>query len=126
VRYSRPAYTERKPPTPPADNPFTGILSCRYALWNGQTERWHFFQVDNPEDGKWAGFTFLSEQHGGEWERVRDKERRVMVLSTIMKNPLGAAKDYGFQIGECGQCHTALTNPKSIAAGIGPVCIKKF
>jgi mono/diheme cytochrome c family protein len=28
--------------------------------------------------------------------------------------------------GKCGVCHTKLTDPKSIAAGIGPVCAKKY
>lgn len=27
---------------------------------------------------------------------------------------------------KCGVCHTKLTDPKSIAAGIGPVCAKKY
>jgi hypothetical protein len=33
---------------------------------------------------------------------------------------------YAKVTGKCGVCHTKLTDPKSIAAGIGPVCAKKY
>lgn len=33
---------------------------------------------------------------------------------------------YAKATGKCGVCHTKLTDPKSIAAGIGPVCAKKY
>lgn len=33
---------------------------------------------------------------------------------------------YAKQTGKCGVCNTKLTDPKSIAAGIGPICAKKY
>jgi hypothetical protein len=33
---------------------------------------------------------------------------------------------YAKATGVCGACHTTLTDPKSIAKGIGPVCEKKY
>lgn len=33
---------------------------------------------------------------------------------------------YAKETGKCGVCNTTLTDPKSIAAGIGPVCAKKY
>lgn len=33
---------------------------------------------------------------------------------------------YAKVTGKCGVCNTKLTDPKSIAAGIGPVCAKKY
>lgn len=41
-------------------------------------------------------------------------------------DPLSAAKAYGHQFGECSICGRELTDPASIAAGIGPVCASKW
>ena len=37
-----------------------------------------------------------------------------------------AVVEFAKVTGKCGVCHTKLTDPKSIAAGIGPVCAKKY
>lgn len=115
--------------TDPRENPWKGVPASRYALWNKVTERWHFFQVDQPTEGRWAGYTFLNELSGGNMVPIKKHDQGVkygQVLRHISENPLGAAVDYGKQKGECGKCHTTLTDPDSIAAGIGPVCVKKF
>jgi hypothetical protein len=39
---------------------------------------------------------------------------------------LSAVIQYAKVTHKCGVCHTKLTDPKSIAAGIGPVCAKKY
>lgn len=33
---------------------------------------------------------------------------------------------YAKATGKCGVCHKTLTDPESIAAGIGPICAKKY
>jgi hypothetical protein len=124
-RYRTPQTAGRPDPTPPADNPFRSIPTGRYALLHTGEDRWYFFSVSNPDQGKWMGFTFLKEMQGPNEVRVRG-EREKSVLSAILRNPLGSAQDYGRQTGECGKCHTQLTDPKSIALGIGPVCIKRY
>lgn len=37
-----------------------------------------------------------------------------------------AAVEFGHKIGKCGVCGTKLTDPKSVAKGIGPWCEKKY
>lgn len=41
-------------------------------------------------------------------------------------DPTAAAKLYGQQTGRCSCCGRELTDPASIAAGIGPICADKF
>lgn len=48
------------------------------------------------------------------------------ILSAIEADPIGLAKEYGKATGTCGICSKTLTNPDSIAAGIGPICQTKF
>lgn len=67
------------------------------------------------------------------YQQLSDDEQRVpratakAVLAKISDvGPLEASKAYGQKIGVCGVCHRTLTNPDSIAAGIGPVCAGKF
>lgn len=42
------------------------------------------------------------------------------------QDALAAVIAYAKVTHKCGVCHTKLTDPKSIAAGIGPVCAKKY
>lgn len=47
-------------------------------------------------------------------------------VQTILQDPLSAAKVHGKQTGQCCVCRRTLTDPNSIAAGIGPVCAEYF
>lgn len=47
-------------------------------------------------------------------------------LDTIERDPLAAIKAHGIATGSCGCCGRELTDPESIAAGIGPICAAKF
>jgi hypothetical protein len=48
------------------------------------------------------------------------------ILADVAANGQTYAVAYAAKTGKCGVCNTKLTDPKSIAAGIGPVCAKKF
>ena len=48
------------------------------------------------------------------------------ILAQVEANGKALAIEYAKVTGKCGVCNTKLTDPKSIAAGIGPVCAKKF
>jgi hypothetical protein len=48
------------------------------------------------------------------------------VLLEAASDPLTAAIRYGRETGSCSCCGRDLTNPVSIAAGIGPICREKF
>ena len=43
-------------------------------------------------------------------------------LSRIARDPSAAAVEYGRETGRCSCCGRELTNPESIALGIGPIC----
>lgn len=48
------------------------------------------------------------------------------ILADVAANGKAYAIAYAAATGKCGVCNTKLTDPKSVAAGIGPVCAKKF
>ena len=48
------------------------------------------------------------------------------ILAKIAATGMDLAIAYGKATGTCGICSKTLTDPKSIEAGIGPVCAKKF
>lgn len=47
-------------------------------------------------------------------------------IATIMLDPLAAAIEHGKLTGECSCCGRKLTDPVSVANGIGPVCAEGF
>lgn len=83
-----------------------------------------FYEVRQPKDGKWAGFTFVSQLSGENHISMKDKQEREHVLSLIAHNVMGALKLYGQKIGRCGHCRKTLTDAVSREFGIGPVCRK--
>lgn len=48
----------------------------------------------------------------------------IKFLSSADKMTLDEAKAFGVETGFCCVCAKFLTDPKSVAAGIGPVCVK--
>lgn len=48
------------------------------------------------------------------------------IIMSAANDPLNAAIRYGKVSGECSCCGRELTDPKSIEAGIGPICATKF
>ena len=50
----------------------------------------------------------------------------VALLDDLEANPLAAAVKFGKLSGRCCSCGRDLTDPDSIEAGIGPVCVLKF
>ena len=105
------------------------IKTGRYCTINADTGSRHFYQVDVPEDGRWVGYTFVTEIHIGgsdNGERsVRDREERTTIVETIASDSEALAR-YGRETGTCGVCHRTLTDPESVALGIGPVCRQGF
>lgn len=55
-----------------------------------------------------------------------DAAEIVALLDDIEANPLAAAMKYGKLSGRCCSCGRDLTDPSSIAMGIGPICAEKF
>lgn len=115
-------------PVPPAG---------RYALYHYPStlnrskaldKQWSFFKVDHGK-GRWEGRVFVTRLVGnpGDYREVRvDYATRSWALATIAADPKKASADFGKQSGHCGVCASALSDPESLARGIGPVCAGRF
>jgi len=79
---------------------------------------WKFYLVEVSK----TGYVSVQVQHSDETSRLAFNPMIAVLKGIVEVTPLEACKAYGRQIGECGKCHRTLTNPESIAAGIGPVC----
>lgn len=72
--------------------------------------------------GKVMGGTFMPARdlRGAELDRVTN------LLTLIAANPREAAVQYGRETGTCACCGRTLTDPTSVALGIGPICIENW
>ncbi len=104
---------------------YPDVPAGRYAI-RGTDGVVKFYVVDKPTEGKWAGCTFVDQQAGDDLHPVKDRARRTDILAAIGVDPLSASRLYGTELGRCGVCNRTLTDPDSIAAGIGPVCASRF
>lgn len=99
----------------------TTVPAGRYALsTNGETA---FYQVDRPTKGRWDGWTFVNLIHPG-GDRIRPVKggERGTILARLSDNPATYSAEYGKHTGTCGVCSRPLSDPESVARGIGPVC----
>lgn len=90
-----------------------------------------------PENGRNAGALYVTDSElGGEYvgkivngkfeARREAKADTLSLLCEIASNPLESAVKYGRSTGKCCVCGKELTDPGSVAAGIGPICANKF
>lgn len=49
-----------------------------------------------------------------------------LILEDACENLLKLAQLYGHESGNCSVCHRPLSDPKSLALGIGPICLKRL
>jgi hypothetical protein len=88
-----------------------------------------FWWVDRPEEGKWAGWTFVERVIGGhENQRVSLGESVATLGLLAALSPVDAEEAqalFGQEIGRCYVCGRTLTDEASRAAGIGPVCASR-
>ena len=115
----------RSAPCAPAEPTAVTVPAGRYALDGSGVNETVFYRVDRPEEGKWAGYTFVSRLEGPSEERV-PRTQKEGILARIAEDPAAASARYGREIGACGVCGRRLTNDDSRAAGIGPVCASKM
>jgi hypothetical protein len=103
------------------------VPDSKYALYDGQGNI-TFFEVKTGK-GKWAHMQFVSRLvgHPGDFMRYPVKgEAKGMVLRDIDMNPKAAAVRFGKHFTVCAACGSPLSDPDSIAAGVGPVCATRF
>lgn len=106
---------------------FKNIPAGRYCI-EADDGTLRFYQVDRPDQGKWAGRMFTKQLLGapGAYRKINIPTMSVSkVLNVIVKDPREASIRYGKESRECGVCHSPLTNQASLERGIGPVCAGK-
>jgi len=112
-------------------NQAKGILNCLLAerrrnqrSTEPAPEGIHLFQneVYKVQANKAGTATYAKKRVGSRWEYVG----QVASLSPATLLTLAQAKAIGHETGHCVMCGRELTVPESVAAGIGPVCAKKF
>jgi hypothetical protein len=103
--------------------PLPEVPGGRYAI--ARAGVLHFYRVDRPTVGSWAGRTFVAEQASDSLYPVRDQVAKGAVLRAIAEDPYGAAARYGQELGVCGRCGRTLTDATSRDLGIGPECRKQ-
>jgi hypothetical protein len=69
----------------------------------------------------------------GEWSPSRaldgdatKREALLKLLTEFAQSPAEVAKNHGALTGNCSFCNLALTDPRSVAAGFGPVCADHY
>ncbi len=88
-------------------------------------------KVNKPTNNRWAGWAFINgEQRGDKIGNQRPgafyKGQYADLVAKLISDPLKYAKAYGIETGQCGNCGRTLTNPESIAKGIGPICEGRY
>jgi hypothetical protein len=92
-----------------------------------------FYRVEHGR-ARWAGWTFLDQVIGGGRSQRLGKVppgrwyrgRRRADVHVIAQDPEAAAQLFGRELGICGMCGRRLTDDASRAAGIGPICQRRW
>lgn len=103
----------------------TTVPAGRYALTTDSETA--FYKVDRPTEGRWDGWTFVNLIHAG-GDRIRQVKggERGKILALLSVNPTSYSAEYGKHTGTCGVCSRLLSDPESVARGIGPVCASRL
>lgn len=102
------------------------VARAFYAVPKLDGEGFDFFKIDKPQDGKWVGRTFVK-RVVSDYDYPMKFSIQLDALNRIVAaDPAKALEAYGHELGKCGICSRALTDPESIARGIGPVCAAKL
>lgn len=118
-------YIESRDFKPMATAPEPLPESC-YAL--EQSNGLAFYEIQNGK-GKYKGSQFIVKLIGapGDWRKITLKgTARSAVMAQIRKDPLAAAVRYSREFTCCAACNSPLSDPESVARGMGPVCITRF
>jgi hypothetical protein len=108
-------------------NRYDGIPKGHYATKSltGNND-FDFWRVDRPEQGKYAGRTFVKRVVGGKPDMSVTRDTKFAALEAILEmgTELAAAL-YGRELGRCYRCNRHLTDQTSRRLGIGPECRSK-
>jgi hypothetical protein len=109
---------------------YRDVPAGRYAIKEktGLGEQWRFYEVQDGK-GKWQGYKFIKRLIGapGQYQKnPLSREARIPIMKVLESDPQKAMTDYGLQSGVCGKCSSPLSDPVSLARGIGPKCLAKL
>lgn len=85
-------------------------------------KKYHGVLYVNTADGLYLGKIMNGKFYAG---RDCTAEHSAAIV-TAMENPLEAAVAHGRLTGNCSCCGRLLTDPESVARGIGPICASRF
>lgn len=104
------------------------VPDSKYALIRPSDGKIQFFEVTTGK-GKWAGLQFVDRLEGapGDWQHypVRGMEKK-RVMDELDADALGAAVRFSKHFTVCAVCGSPLSDPESMARGLGPICAKRF
>jgi hypothetical protein len=124
-----PAPTTPAPaPTPrpaPYELPERGYYAVELPVGPNNAMVWRFYRVTQKRK-PYKGAKNFMRQSGDNWVGWIDGTERQMAAAIIRAAPALAMEAYGKLLGHCGCCGRSLTDPDSIARGIGPECIKTY
>lgn len=119
-------YIEQKDFRPMALN--LDLPASKYALHNDDGLK--FYEVRVGKAGtRWDGFRFVDHLvgHPGDWARYPVKGvARKEVLADIAQHPRESAVLFSAEFTICAVCGSPLSDPESLARGLGPVCAERF
>jgi hypothetical protein len=73
------------------------------------------------------GDLYLGKVLGGRFQKSRDCSPEVALeVVDLAADPQAAAIAYGKKFGKCSVCAKELSDPESVARGIGPVCAERY
>lgn len=104
------------------------IPDGRYAV-PGADGHFKFFRVvtRNPDTPQAKRFVQKVLGSPGDFRYVRvTAQEWKLAVKLIAEDPGFASQCFGQEVGACGVCGSPLTDPESIALGIGPICAKKY
>ena len=65
---------------------------------------------------------------GREWPTLTEEQRKATTenLRSIAHDPVAAARNHGHSTGNCSACGRFLSDPVSVAQGVGPICFENY
>lgn len=108
----------------------TRIPAGRYAIVGKDGSTVRMYRVSYGTAGKWKGFRFIVRLradggHTFQEDRIADAAHRAAIFAYLTAHTEECAARYGHLTNHCGMCNRVLSDPESIARGIGPICAGK-
>lgn len=104
------------------------VPDSKYAIHRPSDGTLEFFEVRTGR-GKWEGMQFVDRLIGapGDWRKIPVKGlEKKRVMEQFDADPKAAAIRYSHEFTVCAVCGSPLSDPESLALGLGPICARRF